>query len=268
MELYTKPGECTVAFLQVKSKNRLALRYAMFGMWSFLRLQSSTMWWFERFLFLPLPGEIIQFDEYFSNGWFNHQLVKIRQEPSPSHHCGWKPKVDLQGNDQPISSQKGFWPWLKYCKDFGTCQHPAKSVGKRQWNGRVAAFGPDDCLLIPTPRMRPVKNHQLHDPPTKRDVLGAVLGAVREGLGATVGLLGADLGVVLLGCQGCVYWQWAWTLSCSFGVLHAIWHLCCGVIFGLVFEAGEVSLFHFAPLFFRACNTRVRTRAMRKKAAW
>jgi len=46
--------------------------------------------------------------------------------------------------------------------------------------------------------MRPVKNHQLHDPPTKRDVLGAVLGAVREGLGATVGLLGAVLGVVLL----------------------------------------------------------------------
>ena len=27
-------------------------------------------------LFSPLSGEIIQFDEYFSSGWFNHQLAK------------------------------------------------------------------------------------------------------------------------------------------------------------------------------------------------
>ena len=29
---------------------------------------------FKYFLFSPLPGEMIQFDEYFSDGWFNHQL--------------------------------------------------------------------------------------------------------------------------------------------------------------------------------------------------
>ena len=31
---------------------------------------------FKYFLFSPLPGEIIQFDEHiFQMGWFNHQLV-------------------------------------------------------------------------------------------------------------------------------------------------------------------------------------------------
>ena len=31
---------------------------------------------FKDFLFSPLPGEIIQFDEHiFQMGWFNHQLV-------------------------------------------------------------------------------------------------------------------------------------------------------------------------------------------------
>ena len=30
---------------------------------------------FKYFLFSPLLGKMIQFDEYFSDGWFNHQLV-------------------------------------------------------------------------------------------------------------------------------------------------------------------------------------------------
>ena len=30
---------------------------------------------FKYFLFSALFGEMIQFDEYFSDGWFNHQLV-------------------------------------------------------------------------------------------------------------------------------------------------------------------------------------------------
>ena len=31
--------------------------------------------WFQTFVFLPLPGETIQFDEHiFQRGWFNHQL--------------------------------------------------------------------------------------------------------------------------------------------------------------------------------------------------
>ena len=29
---------------------------------------------FKYLLFSSLPGEMIQFDEYFSDGWFNHQL--------------------------------------------------------------------------------------------------------------------------------------------------------------------------------------------------
>jgi len=38
---------------------------------------SWTFWWWQlkHFLFLTLPGEMIQFDEHiFQMGWFNHQL--------------------------------------------------------------------------------------------------------------------------------------------------------------------------------------------------
>ena len=34
-----------------------------------------TRWWFQYFVFLPLPGEMIQFDYIFEMGW-NHQLDK------------------------------------------------------------------------------------------------------------------------------------------------------------------------------------------------
>ena len=33
-----------------------------------------SMWWFQTFfIFTPKLGEMIQFDEYFSDGWLNHQ---------------------------------------------------------------------------------------------------------------------------------------------------------------------------------------------------
>ena len=33
---------------------------------------------YQIFLFAPLPGEMIQFDEHiFQMGWFNHQLVEV-----------------------------------------------------------------------------------------------------------------------------------------------------------------------------------------------
>ena len=41
------------------------------------------------FLFLPLPGEMIQFDEHiFQMGWFNHQLVFAwpSQKTTPSQN--------------------------------------------------------------------------------------------------------------------------------------------------------------------------------------
>ena len=34
----------------------------------------SSRWWFRICLFSPLPGEMIQFDKYFSKGGWNHQL--------------------------------------------------------------------------------------------------------------------------------------------------------------------------------------------------
>ena len=33
----------------------------------------NTRWWFQIFCFSPLFGEDSHFDEYFSDGWFNHQ---------------------------------------------------------------------------------------------------------------------------------------------------------------------------------------------------
>ena len=38
---------------------------------------TQKRWWFQIFvIFTPNPGEMIQFDSYFSNGWFNHQAAK------------------------------------------------------------------------------------------------------------------------------------------------------------------------------------------------
>jgi len=41
------------------------------------RYHTYTRWWFQRFfIFTPIPGEMIQFDEHiFPRGWFNHHLV-------------------------------------------------------------------------------------------------------------------------------------------------------------------------------------------------
>ena len=43
-----------------KAKRRLEIM--------FRRPEKHTRWWFQIFLFSPLPEEMIQFDEYFSNG--------------------------------------------------------------------------------------------------------------------------------------------------------------------------------------------------------
>ena len=169
--------------------------------------------------FYPYPGKLSNLTNIFFK-WVVQPPTSQDSTRTLTISPLWiKQKVDLQGNDQPISSQKGFWPWLKYCKDFGTCQHPAKSVGKRQWNGRVAAFGPDDCLLIPTPRMRPVKNHQLHDPTHKTRRFGCGFGCCKGGARCHGWIVGCCFGCCFACYQGCVYWQWAWTLSCSFGAL-------------------------------------------------
>ena len=50
--------------------------------WAFKRKQQLnwTTWWFQiLFIFIPIPGEMIQFDEHIfvQMGWFNHQLVEI-----------------------------------------------------------------------------------------------------------------------------------------------------------------------------------------------
>ena len=51
---------------------------------SFLRIHGKVLLGggFEYFLFLPLLGEIIQFDEHiFQMGWFNHQLDYAGEVP-------------------------------------------------------------------------------------------------------------------------------------------------------------------------------------------
>ena len=51
--------------------------------------QDITSWWFQKFLFSPLPGEMIQFDEHiFQMGWFNHQLDNEEGSLLPLHHAG------------------------------------------------------------------------------------------------------------------------------------------------------------------------------------
>ena len=49
------------------------------GLSVFRYWKSKTGWWqLKYFLFSPLPGEMIQFDEHiFQMGWFNHQLEKL-----------------------------------------------------------------------------------------------------------------------------------------------------------------------------------------------
>ena len=37
-------------------------------------LKEKNLGGFKDLLFLPLPGETIQFDEHFSNGWLKHRL--------------------------------------------------------------------------------------------------------------------------------------------------------------------------------------------------
>ena len=45
---------------------------SFFFFWGVLKI--ATGWCFKYFLFSPLPGEMIQFDEHiFQLGWFNHQ---------------------------------------------------------------------------------------------------------------------------------------------------------------------------------------------------
>ena len=40
-------------------------------------LGESERWWFQIVFIFTLFGEMIQFDKYFSNGWFNHQLGEV-----------------------------------------------------------------------------------------------------------------------------------------------------------------------------------------------
>ena len=37
----------------------------------------ENRWWFQIVFLFTLFGEMIQFDKYFSNGWFNHQLGEV-----------------------------------------------------------------------------------------------------------------------------------------------------------------------------------------------
>ena len=57
-------------------------------------------WWFQICLqiFTPKIGEDFQFDEYFSNGWFNHQPVVfvfflVGKHVQEKHTVGWKKTV-------------------------------------------------------------------------------------------------------------------------------------------------------------------------------
>ena len=44
--------------------------------------KQASRWWFETFfIYTPIPGEMIQFDEHiFQRGWFNHQLGLLEAE--------------------------------------------------------------------------------------------------------------------------------------------------------------------------------------------
>ena len=58
---------------------------------------------FKSCLFSPLPGEMIQFDSYFSNGWFNHHLVCITKHATiwsvcPGWNSDWESFREVQNN--------------------------------------------------------------------------------------------------------------------------------------------------------------------------
>ena len=58
---------------------------------------SQPRWWqLKYFVFLPLPGEMIQFDDHiFQLGW-NHQLASVSSKPSVSGATGSELIVGLQ----------------------------------------------------------------------------------------------------------------------------------------------------------------------------
>jgi len=53
-------------------------------------LQQKTWWWFQRFLFSPILGDMIQFDEYFSDGLTPlavvNRLLSDPRNPCPVIH--------------------------------------------------------------------------------------------------------------------------------------------------------------------------------------
>ena len=69
------------------------------GFWE--RTTCFPRWWqLKYFLFSPLPGEIIQFDEHiFPMGWFNHQLVPAPHQKS----AGWKNLKERIFCGQPVA---------------------------------------------------------------------------------------------------------------------------------------------------------------------
>ena len=75
-----------------------------------LTCPSYPGWWFQIFLFSPLPGEMIQFDEHiFQMGW-NHQPASINQP-------GWFGDTIIFGNShihihQPSLLCQAVWGYL------------------------------------------------------------------------------------------------------------------------------------------------------------
>ena len=72
-----------------------------------------TRWWFQAFLvFIPISGEMIQFDEHMGQmGWFNYQL-EINMEPEKNVLQKWKRKNIHTKHDNCWVPAPNFPGWL------------------------------------------------------------------------------------------------------------------------------------------------------------
>ena len=104
-----------------------------FGMLSCHTLgKERTRWWFPTFFYFhPDPWGMIQFDSYFSDGWFNHQLENLE---NPKNHwtLQWR-GLNLYNRGSMVWVRKiatfwGFFGFLEQFKWVSLCLFFAKTV--------------------------------------------------------------------------------------------------------------------------------------------
>ena len=90
-------------------------------------LTNMARWWFQTFIFSPLPGEIIQQGNIFQMGWFNHQLGHKANDLSQRDPEAQGPRpifVDSRGIQRNAFCSCCFCQWDKRRVFHGSFQQP------------------------------------------------------------------------------------------------------------------------------------------------